>query len=158
MTNILHSELVHPLSLVFLKAKNSDFNFLVNRIANWTGTHMHTCFKLSRGEQICFETRLFCMKLQIEEIQQSNNFFIFCHLGLNDGSEDFRRYQALTLFLLFQVLNKRMSITSAQIKSDNTLIADYFTENRVVYDRLEPEYPISDPKHFRSLVDRLPDI
>ena len=161
MISAVRTNLIHPLSLIFCNDTDRDINFLVARISNWTGAHLTACLRLSNedSELLCFETRLLCMKLQIEEDPRQDCDLISCHLGLNDGSEDFRSYQALVLFLLFQVLNKRLNIPSAQMKLGNTLIADYYTDDdRVVYDRLSPNYPISNPLHLVNLLSRVPEL
>lgn len=160
MIDAARTNLVRPLSLIFCNDADRDVKFLVDRIANWTGNYLTPRLRFAPQESqfLCYETRFFCMQLQIEQLPLDTCDLIYCNLGLNDGSEDFSSYQPITLFLLFQVLNKRLNISKAQIKKGDTLIADYYTENNNVYDRLKPDYPISNPQHLVDLVSRIPEI
>ena len=122
---------------------------IVSRLANWTGLFFHRGYDLSN--RIFYEGRIFGLSVEIEK---KTSEIVSLAIGFGYGEEDLQSIQICLMYSLFQIVHKRLEIQEARILKDERTIADYFTIDRVLYDRLSNK-PVSQPEHLVDLYSRV---
>ncbi len=128
---------------------NRPIQDIISRLANWTGLFFHRGYAVS--DRIFYEARIFGLSLEVEK---KTSEIVSMALGFGYGEEDLRSIQVCLLYSLFQIVHRRLEIKEARILKDERTIADYFTIDRVLYDRLSNK-PVSQPDHLVDLYSRI---
>lgn len=150
-------DFISNLSLIFVKDLSvQDFSA---RLSNWTGLTLVRGYDFYGIEEDFYECRVFGMSLIVKEILHTpdDNKTIeqtCCQIGLDRGENDFQPIQILAIFLLFQVVYRRLGVKAATIEQENRTIADYYTRSGAIYDRVSSKL-VRCPQHLLDLYTRI---